>query len=132
MVVGVMEIWFFWFVEVGRLLMLCGCDSVLFLLVKVVVVIWVIINLELMLLFLMRNGGSCDIWLFIISVMWCLESELILVIVSVILFVVIVIGLVWKLLLEMMLFLVVKISGLLEIVLVLVSSILVVWWICVR
>lgn len=129
---GVIDIWFFWLVEVGRLLMLVGWVRVLLLLVSVVVVIWVIMKLELILLLVIRNGGNCDMCMFIISEMCCFDSELILVNVRVRLLVVIVIGLVWKLLLEIMLFLVVNISGLLDIVLVLIFSILVVWCIWVR
>lgn len=91
---------------------------------SVVVVILVIMKLELMFGFGERNVGSLKFRDGLIRrVICCCMIELSLVIVSVIWFVVKVIGLVWKLLFERILLVLVMISGLLVIELVLIISV---------
>lgn len=83
-------------------------------------------KLEFMLLFFMRNGGRFDSVVLISSVMWCLVSVLIFDVVSVRLLVVNVMGFVWKLLFDSILLVFGKISGLFDMVFVLISNMLVV------
>ena len=93
---------------------------------------WAIINPELTPPFLTRNGGSCDIWLSIISAMRRSESEPISAIASAILSAAIATGSAWKLPPEMTSFSAAKTSGLSETALASASSTSAAWRICVR
>lgn len=123
----VIDIWFFWLVEVGIELMLVGQVCCLFFEISVVVVICGIMKLEFRFGCGVRNVGRLDSVGFISIVRWCLLIELILYIVIVSMLVVKVIGFVWKLLLDNVLLVLVNISGLLEMLLVLIFSVVVVW-----
>lgn len=114
--------WFFWLVDDGIELIFVGCVNVLFLEISDVVVYCIIIVLDWSFGFGFKNGGKLFNCGFIKCLIWRFEMFVSFVIFIFKKFIVNVIGWLWKLLFEIIFFLLLKISGLFVVVFILIFN----------